>query len=214
MPWADGAVRINPGFGKGSFSRTEVVHIFIAVIVLSLSFANVFSRVLRGFFNPNPALDFLGMFGLSIILIVTSFLMHELSHKFIAQKYGAWAEFRMFPAGLAFAFLLSFTGFLFAAPGAVYIEGRISMKEYGLISAAGPVSNIVMAAIGFTLLFFVSGAVAGLVYLFVVLNLVLALFNLIPLGPLDGAKILKWNVAAYILLVVVAGGMYVMTYLL
>ncbi|NLL94887.1 MAG: site-2 protease family protein [Thermoplasmatales archaeon] len=214
MPRATGAIPINPGFGKDSFSQTEVVHIVIAVLVLSAAFANVFKWSLGGFFNPDPLLDYLGMFGLSMVLILTSFLGHELSHKFVAQRYGAWAEFRMFPMGLVFAFLLSFTGFLFAAPGAVYIEGRITERQYGLISAAGPASNIVMAVVGVALLFITSGAVAGLVALFITLNLVLALFNLIPIGPLDGAKILRWNTGVYLFMVAVAGGMYALLFLL
>lgn len=204
-----GPIPINPGYGKDSFSGTEVLHIGIAVIVLSAAFANVFRRGLSGFFNSDPLLDYLGLFGMSLLLILTCFLMHEMSHKFVAQKYGAWAEFRMFPMGLVIAFVLSLTGFLFAAPGAVYIDGRITEKENGIISLAGPASNIVMAFIGIVILFFVTGHLVYILSLFVLLNAILALFNLIPLPPLDGSKILRWNPAIYVLTVAMAAGMYI-----
>ena len=47
---------------------------------------------------------------ISLVAVSTGFLMHELMHKFVAQRYGAWAEFRVFPLGLMMAILFSFFG--------------------------------------------------------------------------------------------------------
>lgn len=138
-----------------------------------------------------------------------AFLAHEvLGHKFAAQKKGLFAEFRADDFFLVLAVILSFTGFVFAAPGATVISGVTRIQTYGRIAAAGPVVNIILALI-FGLL-----ARAG-VELFVPLylgkgielvnqsyqfNAWLALFNLLPLGVLDGAKVLAWDKRVWILL--------------
>jgi Zn-dependent protease len=80
-------------------------------------------------------------------------------HKFVSERYGFQAAFRMWPQGLMLALVLSaFTGFVFAAPGATYIEGYgIKTKENGIISLAGPLTNIVIALLFAPLLFFNGG---------------------------------------------------------
>jgi Zn-dependent protease len=40
------------------------------------------------------------------------------------------------------------------------------------------------------------------------INIWLALFNLIPFGPLDGAKILKWNKGIWLITIAIAGGLF------
>ena len=67
-----------------------------------------------------------------------------------------------------------------------------------LMSAAGPLANLALAAVAFTVLWFVgrpdsdsAQAVQRIAGTFLVLNLILLMFNLIPLPPLDGAGILR-----------------------
>ena len=75
----------------------------------------------------------------------------------------------------------------------------ISRRQNGIISLAGPVMNLVLA-----FAFFVLGLLAAvmapgnsfigtLVYYGVSVNMFLAFFNLIPIFPLDGSKVLAWN---------------------
>ncbi|MDI6855821.1 MAG: site-2 protease family protein, partial [Candidatus Thermoplasmatota archaeon] len=87
------------------------------------------------------------IFPIALLAVATGFLLHELMHKLVAQKYGCWAEYRAFPFGLVLALLMSAAGFVFAAPGAVYIMGSITKKENGKISLAGPLINIVIGAV-------------------------------------------------------------------
>ena len=135
---------------------------------------------------------------------MTGFLLHELGHKFVAQRYGAWAEYRMYPMGLLMALVFSFLGFLFAAPGAVYIQGRISRKQNGLISLAGPLTNILFGTSFIVLwLAFPSLGLWSSAFNWVgVLSLFLAGFNLIPLGPLDGKKVFNWSPTTWVLAVI------------
>ncbi len=110
----------------------------------------------------------------------------------------------MFPFGLMLALLVSLVGFVFAAPGAVYIMGSVSSKENGKISLAGPLINIIIATLCLPFVFiFVFIIPAGYIlnFVFVVywVNSFLALFNLLPIYPLDGSKVFRWNLGIYII---------------
>src|SRR3989344_8579849 len=122
------------------FSRTELQHLLRAWIVISLAFA-LFNS---GGFSLSPA--FLVAAIISAITVGVGFLLHELMHKYFAQKYGCRAEFRAFDFMLLIAFVMSFFGFIFAAPGGVFIQGNVNAARSGRISAAGPATNIVLAA--------------------------------------------------------------------
>ena len=195
----DGLTRINTGFRKPKFSQTEIRDILVSVIVLSLAFTILYrSGSVMNYFRYHLGSDaaaYVGLFVLSIVLVVMSFMLHEFGHKFVAQKAGLWSEYRMFPMGLVITLVTSFIGFLFAAPGAVYIAGNMDDRTNGKVSIAGPAVNIVLAAIGIagTLAFNHTALVVPFLLL-ANLNAFLALFNLLPIPPLDGSKILKWDV--------------------
>ncbi len=127
----------------------------------------------------------------SLIAVSTGFIFHELAHKLVAQRFGCWAEYRMWELGLIGAlFLVVVTGWLFIAPGAVYIVPGyfgITRREDGIISASGAAANIALAAV-FLLVGFRFGAV---------INAWLALFNMLPFPPLDGSKVIRWNFAVW-----------------
>jgi len=174
-----------------SFSKTELLHIGIAMAVLTVAFAFAFVPASPPLSEPMAALENLP---LSFLAIATAFFCHELAHKYMGQRYGYWSEFRMYPQGLLFALLLGVAvGLVFAAPGAVQIFGRPSREESGRISAAGPGVNVVIGLL-FLLLWTVTGGLVGAAALFIAaINAFLAFFNLLPFGPMDGRKIFRWR---------------------
>ncbi|MEA2055453.1 MAG: site-2 protease family protein [Candidatus Thermoplasmatota archaeon] len=193
----------------GKFSKIEVIHLLISMFVLTLafSFALTGNNLVNGFnhgFDLNNLLNFIPI---SFLGVVSAFFFHELSHKFMAQKYGLWAEFRMFPVGLLIALLLSLAaGVVFAAPGAVMFRGGSRTFETGRIAAAGPLANIIISLIAFPLYLFVFfeteiGQIVGFICL---INAFLAVFNLLPIGPLDGIKIIRWNKNIWILMLIIS----------
>ena len=180
------------------FSRTEINHLLISIAVLTLAFSFAFVP-LR---SPNWSISrLLSILPLSFLAIVTAFVFHELAHKYMGQKYGYWSEFRMFPQGLLLAFVFGvFFGIVFAAPGAVQIYGQPGKKQYGHISVAGPAMNIIISIVFLSISFFPLGIIASAAYFIGYINIFLALFNLLPFGPLDGRKVMSWRFDIWLVL--------------
>jgi Zn-dependent protease len=188
----------------------ELRDLIISAIVLAVAFGIALSGGYRGFQRLDILIIVIGM---SLVAVSLGFVFHELAHRLIARRFGYFAEYAMWGKGLLIALGCSFFGFIFAAPGAVMIHPRTSawgtsglgQRRIGLISLAGPATNIALALI-FQVLDFANPTL--LFTLGAQINTWLALFNLIPFGPLDGAKIFKWNKVAWIISIVVAGGLF------
>lgn len=193
----DRTIHIPSGYGKIRFGKVEMRNIALAVGALTLAFT--LSMFLRSSISGLSTTEFFFYaLGTSFVAVLTGFMLHELAHKVVAQRNGAWAEFRAYPMGLAIAIVTALFGFLLAAPGAVYIQGMISRKQNGLISIAGPLTNLGLGipflALG---LWLETGLLAIALYWIGSVNILLAVFNLLPIAPLDGSKVLKWSVPIY-----------------
>ncbi|MBA1340770.1 MAG: hypothetical protein C5S40_01390 [ANME-2 cluster archaeon] len=195
-------------------SSTELKHLFISWLAISYAFAIMLAWMeLDGkptsseIFGPFIA----DLFIISLITVGISFIFHEMGHKFVAQKYGAWAEFRMSFGMLLLAIYMAWQiGILFAAPGAVQIFGpHITKEQYGKIAASGPVMNLFLA-FAFMPLLTDTGFLYDIGRLGVIINLLLAGFNMLPISVLDGRKVLAWNPFVYIglLMTIIVVGMF------
>jgi len=136
-----------------------------------------------------------------VVLMAITF--HELAHGWVAYRLGdptPKAQGRLTlnpishldPLG---ALLLLVAGFGWAKPVQVnpyYFKGD-RQKGMMLVALAGPLANILIAFIG-AVLFNYLGNFGNLTYIFfsnwVIINIYLAAFNLLPVPPLDGSKIL------------------------
>ncbi len=201
----------------------ETKDITIAWIALSIAFALALSGLnLIGIFAGVASLPlFIIMLPISLFVVGTAFVFHELGHRNVARHFNYVAEFRKWNQGLMFAVGFAFLiGAIFAAPGAVYIGAKKkrnwekesrwdseypeysgnSNNELGLISVAGVVINIILGFIFLALLLFVVPLMNQFQYILTMLftlgytiNFILAGFNLLPFGPLDGKKVMQWN---------------------
>ena len=188
----------------------EFSDLVVSALVLALAFGIALSGGLRAFQQPANLVLVIGM---AFVAVSLGFVFHELGRRLIARRFGYFAEYAMWPTGLMVALGLSLFGFVFAAPGAVMIYPKAtvwgtispSREKVGLIALAGPATNIGLAVVFLTLnfveptLLFTLGAR---------INTWLALFNLIPFGPLDGAKILRWDKRIWLISIAVAGGLF------
>jgi len=104
--------------------------------------------------------------------------------------------------------MAALVGVVFAAPGATYVYGNATRAENGRISAAGPITNLLLC-IPFAALMLLSGggllALVGLVGLRV--NAMIATFNMLPISVLDGRKVLAWNPVVFAVLIVASAGL-------
>jgi len=111
---------------------------------------------------------------------------------------------------------MSFFGFIFAAPGAVMIQGYLTREKNGKISLAGPAINILLSLIFLGLFFLtitynITGILSNLSMYGALINSWLAVFNLIPVWNLDGKKVLDWNKKIYFVSMAIAITMLVIT---
>lgn len=210
-------------------SRREEADLFVAWMAIAVSFTiiNITPYGLMGSFNTINPVTALIYFGIALLTVGIGFILHEMAHKFMAIRFGYWAEFVKDNTMLLVAIIMAaLVGFVFAAPGATVIYSRdgrpLTKEENGLISAAGPVVNLVLCAI-FAVLFIIAGGKIGLVtgsliamvgLAGVQINAMIAAFNLLPISILDGRKIFAWNILAFLILIVAAFGTLVASYYL
>ncbi|MFC6865319.1 metalloprotease [Halomicroarcula sp. GCM10025817] len=190
-----------------TFSDEELKDLLVAWAALGVAFTLFLERDIRmALLGQIGGLTVSGVVSTLVVSLLTvgvGFLLHELAHKVVAVRFGQLAAFKADYRMLGFAIVGGLAGFLFAAPGAVVHRGRITEREGGLIALAGPVTNL-----GLALLFIVSvlatqlaglrGFLLDLTRMGVQINLLLAGFNMIPFGPLDGRKVWSWSKAAFV----------------
>ena len=195
--------------------KQEVKELIMADLALTLAFSLV---MIGGIGSLAYSLGaFLYFIPISFIAVSLSFILHEMMHKFIAEKYGAIAAFRTSPYGLAITLLSSFFGFLFGIPGATIIyTNSFTRREDGIVSIAGLLTNfaiflfsLIIGLLFFPhflstiLLTFSTNNVYKLSFIQNTLNMILfisivvAFFNMLPIFPLDGSKILGWSKPIY-----------------
>jgi Zn-dependent protease len=145
----------------------------------------------------------------SLLVMLFSVVLHEVAHGYAALFLGdRTAEYQgrltlnpikhMDLVGSVIVPLLSFTlgGYAFGwAKPVPFNPHNLRNKRWGelIVAAAGPLMNIVVAVLfGLSIRFMPSlfgGAGLEIVSIAIIINLTLALFNLMPVPPLDGSKI-------------------------
>ena len=176
----------------------------------TLAFAILQSGGLQNIVRPQFITNLL----ISAIVCGLAFILHELAHRVVARHYGAEAHFIANNGWLLISIVIACLGFFIAAPGAVWHRGYLTSRQSGLIALAGPATNLILSVIfliGLVILqigferggIFPPGWVLALCYVGFKLNAWIGLFNMIPSGPFDGAKVLHWSPVVFGVTVVI-----------
>jgi len=151
---------------------------------------------------------------IGFLILIYSVILHEIAHGFVAEKLGDPTARRagrltlnpiphidpvmtvLVPAILYFSNRLFGTGIIFGAAKPVPVNPLYfddPKKDIAIVSLAGVATNFSIAVIA-ALLFHLVGntipIIASILQSTVLLNLLLALFNILPIPPLDGSKVL------------------------
>jgi len=150
--------------------------IIAALIVWSLS-SGYFPQEVPDLHNS----DYLALAVVAMLGLFAGLILHELAHSLVARRFGLGVG--------------GITLFLFGGVAELEQEPESAGSEFW-IAIAGPLMSFALAALFWVATGAVtaSGASGGLVALFeylAAINLILALFNLLPAFPLDGGRVLR-----------------------
>ena len=162
----------------------------------------------------------------AFIVILVSMMLHELAHGFVAYKLGddtAKSEGRL----TLNPFKHLDPVLSIAMPLLLFLSGGPIFGGAKLVAIAGPMTNFILAFVAFLLGHFTgglytSGIIGEIFSDFLFINLGFGIFNLIPIPPLDGSRVLyaiapdgvrevmarmeNWGIIIVLILVVVVPG--------
>jgi len=201
------------------FSGNEIKA--MAMSILAIAFMLSFKSWGTEVFNIREGLINL----ISAVLIVTlGFIIHLSLQRFYAFKLGYTAEYNNFMYGIMGGLLLTFASngnLFYLAPGHVTLKHMprlrlgefrygMNMWEYAKIATAGPIGNLLLAA------FFKAFTFLGnpLIERAVTINILLALFSMVPLPSTDGLDIFFGSRIFYFFVLAVVIGMSIALFLL
>src|SRR6202795_1273177 len=175
----------------GPGSGIKILRVWGIPIYLHVSWFIIFALITlslaKQFTSQHPGWSQTQHYALGIItslLFFASVVFHELSHSFVARRYGIPVQ--------------SITLFIFGGLAGIGREPNNAKQEFN-IAIAGPLSSLFLAGCFFLVSRFFHGdemVVAATGWLWQI-NAALAIFNLVPGFPLDGGRILRalaWGV--------------------
>jgi len=185
------------------FSNTEIRHLILGTALVTAAGVS--------FLYGNTLLSLI----VASTIFAMGFILHELAHKYVAQTYGLWAEFRVSTMGVLLTAISIVSPLKFIAPGAVVISGFADNDRMGRTAIAGPIVNIVITISLLVTWPILGHTIIGAAVLYgAAINAFLALFNLIPFAIFDGRKVYGWNKRYWATSFVVAAALTAYTYIL
>ncbi len=169
----------------------EIFDLIIMTIALGYIFSGYIPQPKTIYKVLKPTFNF-QVLKYSCLIAAPAVVLHELAHKFTALAFGIPATFKMFPFGLILGVVLKLLNspLLIIAPGYVQLPA-ISSTLTRVTALAGPLTNLLIFLIALIVIKKVklSNKAFILWSLTKQINLILFIFNMIPISPLDGSKV-------------------------
>ena len=175
----------------GAAKRTKMglTHMEIAVAIAGALLIGIASWLaLRQAFALNTVFLYIVTGGVAITV-------HEMGHRFAAHHHEVLTEVKFWEIGTVIMF---FTGWLagnvFAQPHRTVVEEKDEEDHHidGKISLAGPLVSICLGILVVPFLF-VGGDITKIASTLLMMTLLVALYHLMPFGPMDGKAVYRWS---------------------
>ena len=160
----------------------------IELLIVTAAIGYIFSGIVRipGLISNYERIKF------SIYVAAPAVILHELMHKFVAIFMGLSATFHASYPGLLLGIILK----LISSPFLILVPGYVSIPltnpiNGAIIAFAGPFTNLLLWLVATLLLRTKKLSQKQVLFLALTkrINIILFIFNMIPFGPLDGAKV-------------------------
>ncbi|MCK9580791.1 MAG: PKD domain-containing protein [Methanoregula sp.] len=174
-------------------SSTEVLVIEGAVIIVALAFM----LADRAALTLEMVLIYIAVGAISVVL-------HDFAHRYFASKHGQDADTRFWGLGTVIMFITAWLfGNAFAQPYRNLVNRHDDMDtaKAGIEMVAGPVVSIILTFVflGMVMLDGVWAIAGGIGF---TINLIMAVYSLMPIKTMDGLEIWRWNRGLYLALFV------------
>lgn len=173
----------------------EIIYLAIMTFAIGYIFSGYIKKPTLNYFRKKSKWFDWENIKFAMLIVAPAVVLHELAHKFTAMLFGLTANFEIWWGGLGIGVFLKLISspFLLVAPGFVNISSHASTLQMGITAFAGPATNLILWLIAGTILNkakHLTRMQAITLYMTKKINLLLFIFNMIPFGPLDGAKVL------------------------
>jgi PKD repeat protein len=187
------------------FSPSEVLVIEVAVIMVALAFI----LADRAELTLETVLIYLLVGAISVVL-------HDFAHRYFATRHGHDADTRFWGLGTVIMFLTAWlygNAFAQSYRNLVQREGEDEPRELGIEMVAGPCVSIILMIL-FLALVNMGGLIAVAGGVGFSINLITAVYSLMPIETMDGRAIWKWNRVIYLALFLPMIAFYFYTYMI
>jgi len=193
----------------------EKASVLITIVILSLVFGSHY--LIRGDLN---------MYLLLAVVASIAVIPHEYAHKLVAIKMGCISRYVLDPVGLIITLIsaIPYIPFKIIAPGYTLVsiiryDPHYVKRLNGIVSFAGPLTNVFISALSLSILVFLHRFNVSIInpYILVFLKLNaywnswVALFNLLPIPPLDGSKVITWKPHLWLSALLLSTALYLLS---
>lgn len=168
----------------------------LRLIIVTLAIGYIFSGLIRIPILKSKYEDI----KLAVYVAAPAVILHELMHKFVAIFFGLKAEFFASYFGLIFGIMLR----IFNSPLLILVPGYVSIPmttplKGAIVAFSGPFTNLLLWLIAILLLRMKNLSNKQVLFLSLTkrINLILFMFNIIPIPPFDGAKVLNGIISLF-----------------